>query len=88
MPRTDDVGDRHRHHDKNVISFSRSCTVLPNCGVYFMKDRPPKSRPSNVIVYVALGIVSLIGLFLFGQTLESFDSESPRSHPAIAVNRT
>ncbi|WP_160299594.1 hypothetical protein [Leptolyngbya iicbica] len=53
-----------------------------------MKDRPPKSRPSNVIAYVALGIVSLIGLFLLGQTLKSFESESQRSHPRIAVNRT
>lgn len=41
-----------------------------------MDRRPNKSRPSNVLIYVVLGIVGLIGLFLLGQVFQSMDSES------------
>jgi hypothetical protein len=40
-----------------------------------MDHRPKKSRPSNVVVYVVLSLIGLIGIFLLGQVLQSIDSE-------------
>jgi len=41
-----------------------------------MDRRPKKSRPSNVITYVFLSLMALIGLFVLGQLLQSLGREN------------
>lgn len=39
-----------------------------------MKDnRPKKNRPSNVVAYIFISLIGIVGLFLLGAFLESQD---------------